>query len=172
MRNLFLFCIATVFISCQKESVNYRHEILLNNKLDIELLKNSRTPEKALILGYLFVYGNECSGNSDKIKCTMLDALNIENECNNSNIDFLKQWFKKEIIVLLKLQKCPVLPVKFAIQNKIKKLVVERVQDTISITIKVKGMNTSQEKYWDIEQTESFLIENNTFIKIKQNGRN
>lgn len=158
-------------LSCKK-SIKYSHKILLNNKLNTDLFKTIKTPEKALLCGYLFTYGNECDAISDKIKCKILEVLKIEDECNPKHIAFLKKWFKNEVIMSLKLQKCPVLPRKFAIQNTIKKIVISRNLDTISITINVIGMNTSQEKNWNIEQTESFIIKNNSFIKIAKNANN
>lgn len=156
-------------ISCKKESIKYEHKILINNQLNTELLANIKTPERALLSGYLFVYGNECDAISDKMKCKILPELNILDECNKKHVNFLKQWFKNDVILSLKLQKCPVLPRKFAIQNKLKKIIIQRKNDTISITINVIGMNTSQEKNGNIEQTDTFIIKNNSFIKVTKN---
>jgi hypothetical protein len=159
-----LFVVMILFFSCKKENIQYTHKIVLNNKLDEDILANIKTPERVLLLGYLFVYGNECDEFSDKIKCKILLKLNINNECNTEHINELKKWFKNDVILSLKLQKCPVLPSKSAIQNRIEKIITQQNNDTITITINVVGMNTVQEKHWDIEQSDTFIIRNNSFI--------
>jgi len=164
--NNLLLVVMFLLFSCKKENIKYQHKILINNQLNTDLLTNIKTPERVLLLGYLFVYGNECDEVSDRIKCEILPKLNIDDECNTKHINQLKKWFKNDVILSLKLQKCPVLPRKFAIQNRIKKIITQRNNDTISITIKVIGMNTSQEKNWNIEQTDTFIIKNNSFIKV------
>jgi len=161
-----LLQIALVFSSCSK-NVNSKHIILKDGHLNSEIFRDLEKEELILLSGYLYVYGNECDGSSDKIKCKLLKKLKIDDECNKQHIKTLKKWFKNDVIMSLKLQKCPVLPVKFAIQNKIEKIIINRENDTISITIKVIGMNVAQEKHWNIEQTYRYLINNNSFIKLK-----
>ena len=160
----FIFC-SFLHFSCNQKSIVYTHDIYVHNKLDVELLENIDDSEKALLLGYLFMYGNECLIKTDKIKCRILETLQIEDECDIANINFLKKWFKNDILMPLKLKKCPNLPHKSAIQNTIKQITTKRNSDTISITMAVVGMNTSQEKSWDIKQTESYIIKDNSFIK-------
>ena len=162
----FLVSILGLLIACNKQSTHYSHTIVENEKLHIEALKSINKQEKILLLGYLAIYGNECVDNSDKIKCKILKELQIKDECNFNNKKLLKKWFKTDVIKSIKLKNCPNLPFAGAIQNRIKKLIIAQNQDTIQITIRVVGMNTSQEKNWDIEQIERFLIKNNTFIKI------
>ncbi len=153
-------------IACKKETIVYSHKIIANNTVNIELIKTMQIPEKAMLQGYLFVYGNACTPSSKKIKCKALEVLKIKDECEKKQMDFIKKWFKNDVIKALKMQKCPNLANKASIQNKIKELTITRNADTIKTTIHVIGMNTSQEKNWDITQTEAYLIKNNTFIKL------
>ena len=152
--------------SCNNVSINYNHKIVVNGVFNKQEIKSIQVPEKALLSGYLTIYGNECTENSDKIKCQILEALEIEDECNENHQLFLKKWFKNDVIKSLKLKNCPNLPYKSAIQNKIKKIEISRNKDTMQIVFRVIGMNTSQEKNWDIEQTERFLITDESFYKL------
>lgn len=117
---------------------------------------------------YLYAYGNECAQDSEKIKCQLLNQLQIFDECDKSHIQFLEKWLGTNFLMNLKLKNCPQLPIKGAVKNTLEKILLNRNSDTISIIIKVKGLNELQEKYWDIEQKESFLILNNTLVKIKK----
>ena len=109
-------------------------------------------PEKALISGYLFAYANECITNSEKNKCKLLARLNIDNECSSNHINFLRGWFKNDNLMQYKLLNCPNLPHNFAVQNSIKKIVLKRASDTLSITLKASGMNTIQEKFGQLKK--------------------
>ncbi len=166
MKQFFTFLILFILSSCQEDSENYSVVILENEEINSEFLQTINEPEKALLCVYLFAYGNECLSNSTAAKCNILKELKIENECEEQHKTFLKKWFKKEILMKHKLQNCPNLPSNFAIQNTLEKIVLSRVSDTISITIKVKGINETQEKNWNIEQTNSYLINDSAFIKI------
>ena len=122
--------------------------------------------EKALLGGYLFAYGNECNAQSQKKKCELLTLLHVEDECEEKYVDMLKRWFEKDMLMYPKLQTCPALAVNFAIQNTYNKISMQRNGDTMSIGIEVSGLNQAQEKNWLIEQTHTYLIEKNTFIRI------
>jgi len=70
------------------------------------------------------------------------------------------------MIVQTKLSYCPNLPYNSVTQNSIEKIVLQKRLDTISIIFKVSGMNTLQEKFWNIKQEESFLFKRHMLIKI------
>ena len=166
MKNIVLIILLLLFCSCTQNAKEYTTTILENGKIDTTFIQNISESEKALISLYLFAYGNECTDHSATNKCQLLDLLQIKDECDKQHIDFLNKWFKKDVLMSSKLQNCPNLPINFAIQNSIKKLVLSRVVDTLSLTIEVKGINETQEKTWDTEQTMSYFIKNDTFIKI------
>ena len=164
---LLLFLLITISsVSCKKEP-NYSVVIWDNEELNSEFLQKVDLPEKALISGYLFAYANECSSEKEAIKCAILKQLNIENECDEQHISFLKKWFSEDIMIKIKLLACPNLPLDGVIKNNIKRIEVIRKKDTISILFHVKGFNNSQEKSWDINQTHTYLIQDNKFIPIQ-----
>ena len=154
------------FVSCQQSNINYTEVILEDTIINSEFLQAINSPEKALLMANLYAYGNECVSSSTSAKCKILKELGVENECDEQHINFLKKWFKKVFLMKHKLQNCPNLPHTFAIQNSFDKIVMRRNSDTISITIRVKGINKSQEKSWDHEQTDTYLIKDETLIKI------
>jgi len=167
MRCFVIIFVSLLHISCAKKQITYNQVILENNKINSSFLQTIEAPEKALLSWALFAYGNECSTDSKNIKCKILPLLNIDNECSKEHITFLNKWLGKNLLMQYKLLKCPNLPRKFAIQNKIEKIVLKRVSDTLRITVKVRGMNTIQEKFWNIEKTETFILKHHKLIAIK-----
>ena len=154
------------FISCNNE-INYSEVVLDNNNVNKLYLENIQLPERALLSWYLYAYGNECTDDSDKNKCILLETLKIKNECSVDHINFLNKWLSANKLISYKLKKkCPILPVKGSIKNKIDYLKLTRISDTLSILIKVKGMNNAEEKTWDIEQEDAYRIDGNTLVKI------
>ena len=165
MKNVLILVLMLLYCSCQKHE-DYSHDIYRGNKLNNKYLTSIEQSEKALLLGMLYVYGNNCNENTKRIKCEILEELNIVDECDPNYIDFLKGWFVHDELMKYKFQNCPVMEEDGPIQNEIKKLITRRVKDTIGITIKVIGMNTAQEKNWNIEQKMDYIIRNNSFIKL------
>jgi hypothetical protein len=153
--------------SCQSEEILYSETIIDNGIVNTEFLTTVDEVEKALICGYLFAYGNECNDTPTNVKCQVLNDLNITNECDTNHINFLNDWFKNDIIMFYKLKNCPNLPSNSAIQNEIKHMSLYRNNDTLKINILVYGLNNSEEKNWNTEQTDTYLIKNNTFSKIE-----
>ena len=155
-------------ISCKQKLKNYTHIILDKDSIYTSNIQTLKESEKALISGYLFAYGNECIANSNKNKCKILYELNINDECNNDHISFLKKWFKNDNLMQYKLRNCPNFPHNFAIQNSFDKIIINR-NDTLSIKYTVKGLNNSQEKSWNVSREDFYFIKNNTFLKLKSN---
>ena len=166
MKYVLLILVVFFQISCQQKDKDFNEIIVENEAINTSFLENINEAEKTLLSWYLYAYGNECNDDSEKIKCKLLDILNIEDECNPTHLNTLLQWFSKDMLAVYKLNKCPNMPYDSAIQNSIEKIQLRRTYDTLTITIQVKGLNNSQEKNWDIEQTDSYLIEKNTFIKL------
>lgn len=166
-RKYFLIFIVLLQISCTKNVSNYTQVVLENNTINTQFIESIEEPEKMLLSWYLLAYGNECTLESDKIKCKLLDLLKIEDECNPAHINKLKKWFLGNPLMYGKLHKCPNFPFKFEVQNTIEKIVLQRSNDTLTIVFKVDGMNTAQEKFWNIEQKKRFLIKKNQLQKIQ-----
>ncbi len=153
--------------SCGRQAVNYNVSILEKGAINTAFLQEIGAPEKALLSWYLLAYGNECNAKSSKIKCRILEALKISDECSDKHIRFLKKWFKDDILVNIKLKNCPVLPIDASIQNDYKRIELSRSFDTLRIHYEVWGMNNSQEKSWNVNRTDSFLIKGEQLRQIK-----
>jgi hypothetical protein len=143
--------------------------VLENNEINTTYLNQIKAPEKALLSWYLYAYGNECDNSSTKIKCQLLKGLNVEDECSSQHLNDLLQWFSNDMLAVYKLNKCPSLPIKSAIQNTFEHIVLIRNIDTLSIKFSIKGLNTLQEKSWNTSRTERYLIKNSTLIKLSLN---
>ena len=168
MRYLALFFLFLLQISCTQNKRDFTQIIVENKIVNPTFLDSINAPEKALLSWVLFAYGNECTADSNKPKCQLLKLLKIDNECDTTHVTFLNKWLDKNVLMQYKLRKCPNLPAKFAVQNTIEKIVLSRVSDTLRITVKVRGMNTAQEKFWNIERTESFILKRNTLIAVNK----
>jgi len=167
MKIYHLLLLGLTFISCQNE--NYSVVILENGTINSEFLQDIKPPEKALLSWYLFAYGNECDGTSTKIKCKLLKELNIEDECSPDHLNNLLQWFSNDMLAVYKLNSCPNIKVESAIQNKFAYISLDRKGDILSINYHVMGLNTVEEKSWNMNKTGSYLIRDNTFTKIEPN---
>ena len=166
MRYLLFILVVFLQLSCQQNNGDFDEVILDNDVINTPFVESLNEAEKTLLSWYLYAYGNECKNDSEKIKCKLLKILKIEDECSPDHLNNLLQWFSKDMMAVYKLNKCPNMPYKSAIQNTIEKIHLSRKKDTLTISIHVKGLNNSQEKNWDIEQTDSYLIEKSTFIKL------
>jgi len=152
--------------SCSKQEAAITNVVYEKNKINSAYIKNMHGPEKAMLTWYLYAYGNECDKNSSKVKCQILKELNIEDECNDNHLNNLLQWFSNDMLAVYKLNKCPNLTLKSAIQNTFERIVLIRNADTLSIEFSVKGLNTIQEKSWNVNQTDVYIIKNRSFKKI------
>ncbi len=155
------------FISCTSNKTKVAYIVLQDNVIDTDYLHQINEPEKALLTWYLYAYGNECDSTLSKRKCKILKELKIEDECNSKHLTFLLQWFSNDMMASYKLNKCPNLPIKSAIQNTFEEIIIYRNNDTLAINFTVKGLNNSQEKSWKNTQIDKYLITSRNFVKIK-----
>ena len=162
-----LFVIIIILFSCTKQTPHYSQTILENDTLNTSFLQHIQVPEKALVAGYLFAYGNACAQQTKTNKCLILQQLKMDNECSKTHISFLKKWFAEDNMLKSKLIRCPVLPAEGAIQNTFKTIRLKREADTLTISFHIVGANIAQEKNWDIQQTKKYLIEKSKFIPLK-----
>jgi len=169
MKYLLLIFLVITQISCKTKPKNYTRVILDEDGVNTNDILNIDQAEKALVFWYLYAYGNECENNSSKIKCQLLKDMNIVDECSKSHLNNLLQWFSNDMLAVYKLNKCPNLTSKSAIQNSFKKISLIRKCDTISINFSVTGINTLQEKSWNITQIDTYIINNQTFTKVNTN---
>ncbi len=169
MMNRYCFILFFLLLfSCNEEGMNYSETILENDEINTTFLHHIQAPEKALLSWYLYAYGNECGIGSSKKKCQLLKEMNIQDECDVDHLNNLLQWFSSDMLVVYKLNQCPNLPIKSAIQNTFERIVLIRKMDTLSIQYSIKGINNSQEKSWNINQIDSYVLKSNTLIKINK----
>lgn len=140
--------------------------VLENEKINPEVIKSLDAPEQSLLSWYLYAYGNACSNNSSKIKCQILKELNVNDECSPDHLNKLLQWFAKDLLAPYKLKKCPNIPSNSAIQNTFHKVVIIRKGDTLSIDYHIMGMNNSQEKSWNFDAVDTYIIEGKHLVKL------
>ena len=167
MKKLGILLFVLFVIGCTTQSKNYTVTIVDNDLINSEFLNTIKNPEKALISWYLYAYGNECETSSIKNKCKILKALNVSNECDAEHLNNMLQWFSTDMLAVYKLNKCPNLSSNSAIQNSIDKIILTRENNRLLISYKIKGLNNSQEKSWNIERTETYLIIDNTLQKVQ-----
>jgi len=166
---IFIALVVLLLSSCKHGTIKHEYIIVENDVVNKSFIDKLDVPERALLSWYLYAYGNECVENSSKVKCQLLKELHIENECDPQHLSMMMQWFSEDMLALYKLNKCPNLSSKSAIQNSFEKIALIKSADTLSIEFIIKGMNNSQEKSWNVAQTHSYLINGNAFVIIKPN---
>ncbi len=143
------------------ESVQATVSTMLINQAYSE---NISEPEKAA-LGYIaFDIGNECEwgydaeGNERVLWCQIVSALNLDYQCSNTQLNFLRNWFSKDSLALKKLQSCPSMPNTATVQTTFNEILIQTDQTAkiITVSYKVSGLNVRESKTWSWSQTDVF----------------
>lgn len=170
--SLLLF-ISALFWSCGNMPTDYNHWLV--KKSDVEGVYNVNKrfapmlnkQEKAIVSWYIYAYANECEPEKEMTwKCGLLEALRIDDECSQEHREYIAKHLGDDPIMHSKLQNCPVLPNDGAIQNLLQYMNIERRADTVIFSMRVAGMNNQEEKHWDIEVNDSYLLERKKVRKL------
>ncbi len=167
MKYLSLFLFLFMLFGCIQSNLKYSVTILDEDRINTEVLQSINEPDRALVSWYLFTYGNACGQSSDSNKCKLLAFLEIEDECSSKHIDYLRKWFSQGPIIQFKLKNCPAMAENSAIQNTIDRIIINRNSDTIAISYFIKGLNIREEKSWNVDRTDSFLINGDKMVQIQ-----
>ena len=166
----FLWCIKKHYVS-QRDSFN---TIVINE----DFCKTISDPERAA-LGYVATFiGNECwwdgKPNNDRsyLKCKILTSLNLEYQCSDKHLGFLRQWFKNDKTVSTELIDCPTTPYTSTIQDTFDEITLTVKGDTISIWFKANGINLREQKYWSWTETDYFKLSSSELQLIKKDKSN
>ena len=167
MKFVFSILLVCSLVSCQTSTLDYSVVVVRDGVVDSSFVDKIDEPARMLMGWYLFAYGNECGLENKKPKCQILNLLSVGNECDTVYLGALRKWFKDDMYRSIKLKKCPSLSAKGAIQNEFKYLYLERHQDTLSISYRVDGLNNSQEKSWNVERVERFIVVDNSLLSVR-----
>ncbi|UZD22935.1 hypothetical protein PBT90_05820 [Algoriphagus halophytocola] len=126
-------------------------------------LYNISSPERAA-LGYIaFDIGNECEWGYDSegnraLFCQIVTALNLDYQCSDTQLAFLRTWFSKDSIAIDKLKGCPTIPNSATIQSTFDEILIEKDEfnNTITVQSKITGINIRESKSWSWLQTDWF----------------
>ncbi len=120
-----------------------------------------------LLQGYLYLYGNSCEEIDDEVKCSLLKAMHIEDECDETYRKTLSSAFKYIPLLKYKFAKCPVISDAGGVQNRFADIDIRQQGATLSIHYKIRGLNHAQEKNWVIEKTDDYRLSDSHFIRKK-----
>lgn len=127
-------------------------------------LQNITPPEKAA-LGYIaFDIGNECEwgydsdGNERVLWCRIVSALDLDHQCSDKQLSFLRKWFSKDTVALKKLEPCPKIPNTATVQTTFDEILIQTdaSKKTITIDYKVTGINMREPSSWHYSQNDVF----------------
>ncbi|SHO64314.1 hypothetical protein A8938_3373 [Algoriphagus zhangzhouensis] len=126
-------------------------------------LHNISEPERAA-LGYIaFDIGNECQWGYDSqgkraLYCQIVTALNLDYQCSDTQLDFLRKWFTKDRVANEKLKSCPTIPNTATIQSTFDEILIQKDESnkTITVNSKITGINIRESKSWKWSQTDVF----------------
>lgn len=126
-------------------------------------LHNISPPERAA-LGYIaFDIGNECEWGYDSegnraLFCQIVTALNLDYQCSDTQLAFLRTWFSKDTVAFDKLKSCPTIPNSATIQSTFDEILIQKDEsnNTITVQSKITGINMRESKSWAWSQTDRF----------------
>jgi len=127
-------------------------------------LYNITPPEKAALAFITYDIGNECEwgydseGNGRVLWCKILSALNLNHQCSDTQLKFLRKWFSKDTIALNKLKSCRTMPNTATVQTAFDEILIlnNESKKTITVNFKVTGINMRESKSWQWSQTDVF----------------
>ena len=122
------------------------------------------SPVERAALGYIaFDIGNECEWGYDSdgkrvLYCQLVTALNLDYQCSDTQLNFLRMWFSKDSIAIDKLKSCPTIPNSATIQSTFDEILIEKdeANKTITVQSKITGINIRESKSWIWTQTDRF----------------
>ncbi|MBN3581919.1 hypothetical protein JYB64_05930 [Algoriphagus aestuarii] len=126
-------------------------------------LQNISHPERAA-LGYIaFDIGNECEWGYDTegtraLHCQIVTALNLNYQCSDTQLNFLRKWFSKDRVAIEKLKSCPTIPNTATIQSTFDEILIQKDESNKTVTVqsKITGINLRESKSWEWTQTDVF----------------
>ncbi|WP_268034834.1 hypothetical protein [Algoriphagus sp. PAP.12] len=126
-------------------------------------LYNISQPERAA-LGYVaYNIGNECEWAEDSdgnriLYCQIVSALNLDYQCSDTQLNFLRKWFSKDSVASDNLKSCPTIPNTATIQSTFDEILIEKdeFKKTITVKSKIDKVNLRESKSWAWTQTDLF----------------
>lgn len=127
-------------------------------------LQNITLQEKAALAYVAFDIGNECEwgydseGNGRVLWCQIVSALNLDHQCSEKQLSFLRKWFSKDTVAQKKLESCPTLPNTATVQTTLDEILLKKDEPRKTITVQytVTGINTRASESWHYTQTDVF----------------
>lgn len=186
MKNIILLFLVITLVSCQKQHNTNQIKIVTRQKIydpdyktTLSVLKIDQTYFKTIsdqqkaALGYVVTFiGNECQwqdkankAQREGLRCKLLSALDLGEQCSEKHLSFLRSWFKKDLKVLDELKTCPTIPETSTIQNLFNSIEIIQVQSKIIIFTEEVYINAREDYSKTLQKEYCFHLENNT-IKL------
>lgn len=136
-------------------------------------LHNISEPERAA-LGYVgFDIGNECVWGYDSegrrnLYCQIVTALDLDYQCSDTQLDFLRKWFSEDRVANEKLKSCPTIPNTATIQSTFDEILIQNDESNKTITVqsKITGINMRESKSLEWSQTDVFEYSQDNIVLI------
>lgn len=136
-------------------------------------LQNISHPERAA-LGYIaFDIGTECEWGYDSdgtrvLYCQLVTALDLDYQCSDTQLNFLRKWFSKDSIANDKLKSCPTFPNSATIQSTFDEILIEKDQSNKTITVqsKITEINIRESNSWSWTQTDRFEYSDDFIVLV------
>ncbi|MFZ0597328.1 MAG: hypothetical protein WAM46_10130 [Flavobacterium sp.] len=192
---LFTFCssvfsqtIATTHIATNKSSTyNAAQDIYIKIlwldqngtlQLNTNYIKTLTDPQRAA-LGYIAMdVSNECNWDGDKkedasnLKCKFLSALNLDYQCSETHLSFLRKWFKEDPKVLERLQYCQKTPSSAKIQDRFSEIKMITTKETIKILYSAIGEDSEKQNTWKWQEESNYSFTKNGIKQIDRKNIN
>ncbi|MFH6602335.1 hypothetical protein ACEZ3G_02520 [Maribacter algicola] len=137
-------------------------------------LHNITPPEKAALAFVAYDIGNECEqgydseGNERVLWCRIVSALDLDHQCSDKQLNFLRKWFFKDAAAMDKPKRCPTIPNTATVQTTFDEILIQTdaSKKTITVDYKVTGINMRESSSWHRSQTDVFKYDSEHIILL------
>jgi len=145
--------------------------------IDSEIIKKLPPSEKAVLAYISSIVGNECKqvGTFEEnfvgteeyhLRCSLTSALGLGYQCEETHLEFLRNWFREDSLTLEEIEYCYMIPWTATIQTRINQLKLAKQEDKIYVFLYADGINVREDLTWEWKQTLIFQVEANSLIRI------
>ncbi|MDP4221417.1 MAG: hypothetical protein Q8896_13360 [Bacteroidota bacterium] len=141
-----------------------------------EYCKVMSDAERAAIGFAAYNIGSECEWDGEategrtNLKCVVPSALGLGYQCSDTQITFLRTWFRNDPKSLKELNGCPTTPNTSTIQDTFDEIKVTTKGDKIILTFKANGVNMREDEAWSWSEKITFKRDGDS-LKITKHSR-
>jgi hypothetical protein len=164
--SIYLLWRKNIFDSAYMDTINV---IFINDKYCCVM----NDAQKAAFAYAAMFIGNDCDWDGgmneqgSNLHCLVPGVLGLGYQCSETQLNFLRQWFRSDSAALASLEECPIIPYTATIQTTFDRLIMNCSGDTIHMNARCTGINMEYGDSWTWEQSQTFLVKADAIFLIE-----